>query len=181
MGALEWISQIAEWFGRFIPRLIIIRSTYSAIKWVRGKHVKVCPPGLMVVWPLVTEYVLYPIARQAEQLREQTLVSTDERTLVVGGMLIYEVEEIEKLVAHTHFPQQTVKDISLTVVHDVCCQMSWVALCKEQQKGTLDTKLKNEAAKALKPYGVKVVKLMLTDLSPCRVLRVVQTGKEETS
>lgn len=174
-GALAWIGQIAEWLGRLIPRLVIIRTTHSAIKFVRGWKVAVCGPGLHVYWPMVTDYVEYPIARQAEELRGQTIVSTDDRTLLVAGLVIYEMEDLEKLIAHTFAPQQTVRDVTLTAIHDVCCRLSWDELKSEQRKGTLDTKLKNEAQKALGQYGVRVTKMMLTDLAPCKVIKLVQT------
>jgi antitoxin component of RelBE/YafQ-DinJ toxin-antitoxin module len=48
-------------------------------------------------------------------------------------------------------------------------------LKEKSRKGTLDTALKNEAKAALEEYGVKVVKVMLTDMAPARVLRIVQT------
>jgi regulator of protease activity HflC (stomatin/prohibitin superfamily) len=174
-SALAWVGQIAEWFGRLIPRLVIIRTTHAAIKFVRGWKVVTCTPGLHLYWPIVTDIVTYPTARQAEELRGQTIVTTDDKTLLVAGLVIYEVEELEKLIAHTFAPQQTVKDLTLTAVHDVCCQLSWDEIKAEQRKGTLDTKLKNEAQRALGSYGVRVTKLMLTDLAPCRVLKLVQS------
>jgi len=174
-GAFAWIGQLAEWIGAFFPRLKIVRVTHGAIKFVKGKKIVVVPPGLAVYWPLITDWVDYPIARQGEELREQTLVTTDNKSIVVGGMLIYEVTDLSKLVGETYFPQQTVKDIALTSVHDVCCQLSMPDLMDMQRNGKLDKKLKSEAHAALAPYGVRVLKLMLTDLSPCRVYRMVNT------
>jgi regulator of protease activity HflC (stomatin/prohibitin superfamily) len=175
-GALAWIGQLAEWIGRFFPRLAIIRITYKGVKFVHGKKLVIVEPGLTIYWPLVTDYLEYPSVRQGEALREQTLITTDDRSIVVGGMLIHEVVDMAKLVGETYSPQETVKDLALTSVHDVCCKMSLEELKEGQRRGTLDTKLKNEAQKALDPYGVRVVKLMLTDLSPCKVLRLVNTN-----
>jgi len=129
-------------------------------------------------WPLTTDFLEYPVVRQAVTLREQTLVTTDDKTVVIGGMMIFRVPQLITLVGETYWPDQTVKDLSLTAVHDVCCKLSWDQLKDEQRRGTLDTKLKNEAQAALKAYGVEVVKLMLTDLAPCRVLRLVNTQAE---
>lgn len=190
-GAFQWLSQIADWLGRWIPRWQIIDTTYGGVKFVgyllpqtlRVKcggfpgDMKVLKlgPGIHWFWPATSTLNVYPIARQADDLRSQTFVTTDGRTVTVGGMLVYEVEDIEKLLAHTYQASQTVKDIALTAIHDVCCQMAWEELLLAQRKGTLDTKLKAEAKKALEPYGVKVLKTMLTDLAPCRVLRLVQS------
>lgn len=179
--AFSWVGQLAEWLGQFVPRLRIVRTTHCGIKWVYGSRLKIVEPGLTIFWPLVTEFIEYPKVRQGAELREQTVVTTDNRTVVVGGVLVYEVGDMALLIGQTYSPDDTVKEIALTVVHDVCCQVEWSQLHERQRKGTLDTELRNEANKALKTYGVTVVKLMLTDLAPCRVLRVVQTPEKRPS
>src|SRR5882672_841138 len=171
-SALAWVGQVAEWFGQFIPRVRNIRCTHRGVKFKRGRLL-LCQPGLTIYWPLTTDYFDYPVVRQAEELREQTLMTTDDKTIVVGGMLVHDILDLEKLLM-TFQPVQTIKDLALTAVHDVCCRLSLAELKEGQRRGTLDTKLKNEAQRVLDDYGVRVQKLMLTDLAPCRVLRVVQ-------
>ncbi len=174
-GALAWIGQIAEWIGQFVPR---VRNVHIGRRGLKFRHgfVEVLEPGLHLYWPLTTDWDDYPVVRQGEVLREQTLVTTDDKAVVVGGMLIHEIVDLERLVTTCYSPVQTVKDIAMTAVHDVCCQLTLEDLKLEQRRGTLDTKLRNEAQRALNSYGVKVLKLMLTDLSPCKVLRLVQTS-----
>lgn len=181
-GAFAWVNQLAEWLGAFFPRLVILDTTESAVKFVRGRHVKVLGPGVHCYWPLLTKLKEYPTARQPEQLREQTFVTTDDKTIAVGGIIVYEVTDISRLVAYTWQGDKAVKDIALSAVHDVCCKLSWSELKDEQRRGTLDTKLKNQAQKDLESYGVKVLKVMLTDLAPTRVFRLVQSqaAGEET-
>jgi regulator of protease activity HflC (stomatin/prohibitin superfamily) len=173
--AFSWLGQLVEWIGQFIPRILQVNQLQGAVKFVRGKPGTALKSGMHVWWPLTTTLHTYPVARQAEELRGQTMVTVDDKVILVGGLIVYEVGDIEKLVGHTFMPEQTVKDLTLTVVHDICCRMSWEDLKGGQRRGTLDTRLKNEAQKVLEPYGVTVLKLMLTDLSPCRVLKLVQT------
>lgn len=175
-SAFAWLGHIAEWFGQFIPRLAIVDYTHGAVKMVKGAKVVALEPGLHAYWPLTTNFYLYPTARQGEDLRSQTIVTADDKTIAVAGMLVYEVSDIKQLIANTYKPDQTIKDISLTVIHDVCCQLTWPELREQQRSGKLDRALKAEAKKALEPYGVKVLKVMLTDLAPCRVLKLMQTS-----
>lgn len=172
-GAFAWIGQIIEWFGKFLPRWVILDTTEGAVKFVKGKHPKALGPGIHWYWPVCTTLQEYPTARQADNLRTQTIVTRDDRVVAVGGMLVYDVVDIQKLLAYTHNAATTVTDIALTAVHDVCCQMSWEELKDEQRRGTLDTKLKNTTQRALNEYGVRVIKTMLTDLAPCRVLKLM--------
>jgi regulator of protease activity HflC (stomatin/prohibitin superfamily) len=174
-AAFEWIQQIASWIGQFIPRWVIFTTTEGGVKFVRGKNAVALGPGIHWYWPVLTKLEEFPTARQGDDLRSQTIVTMDDKTIVVGGMIVYEVTDILVLLSTTFAASQTVKDICLTAIHDVCCQMTWEELKNEQRRGTLDTKLRNAAQKALSPYGVRIIKTMLTEMAPCRVLKLIQT------
>ena len=104
----------------------------------------------------------------------------DSTMIVVGGMIVYEVTDVMKLLPRVFRAAQTVKDITLTCIHDVCCRMTWEEIRQGQRRGNLDTRLKNAAQQALGDYGVNVIKVQLTDLAPARVLKLFQTtGRDE--
>ncbi len=174
-GAFEWIGQIIAWFGAFVPRWVILDTTMGGVKFVGGKRAVALGPGIHWYWPARTNLQTYPIARQTDNLPSQILVTTDDKTVVISAMIVYQVEDIEMLLAHTYSAEKTIQDIGLSAIRRVCCRMSWADLKAEDQKGTLDTKLKNAAAAGLEDYGVLVLKTMLTDLAPARVLRLVQS------
>lgn len=178
-SALAWIGQIAEWVGKLIPRLMILDTTEGAVKYVRGSRPVFCGPGLHWYWPIVTTWSPSATARQADRLQAQTIVTTDDKTIVVAAIIVYTVTDLLTLLTTTYHAQTCVADITLTSVHDVCCQMSWEELKAEQRRGTLDTKLKNAAQRQLREYGVNVVKVMLTDLAPARVLKLLQSMSQQ--
>lgn len=177
-----WVGWIAEWCSRFFPKWIILDPTIDAVKYVRGKP-KHCPGGrIHWYWPATTTFDTYPVARQADDLRSQTFMTADEDrdvTVTVGGMIVYEVVDVMKLLPTTYRASQTIKDIALTCIHSVCCELTLKELKATQKKGTLDTRLKNEAQKALADYGVKVLKVQLTDLARSRVYKVFQTTSKD--
>ena len=174
-GAFEWIGQIIAWFGMFVPRWIVLDATMGGVKFVRGARAVALAPGIHWYWPVLTTLQTYPIARQTDNLPSQILVTTDDKTIVISAMIVYQVEDIEMLLAHTYSAEKTIQDIGLSAIRRVCCRMTWAELKAEDQKGTLDTKLKNAASSGLEDYGVLVLKTMLTDLAPCRVMRLVQS------
>lgn len=182
--ALAWIGWIAEWIGKFFPRWIILDVTEAGVKYVRGSNVKRLGPGIHFWWPVVTPAPqTYPIKFQADDLRSQTFMTADtdhEMTVVVGGMITYEVVDIMKLLPEVFRASQTVKVMALGCIHRVCCRMTWTELREAQRKGTLDTKLRNAAKEALEPFGVRVIDVQLTDLARSRVLKIMQSiSKDE--
>ncbi len=154
-------------------------TTEGAVKYVKGKTAVALGPGIHWYWPVVTSLTMYPTAFQADRLPTQTIVTTDDKTIIIGAMVSYSVVDILPLVAGTHSAITTVKNLAMTAVHDVCCRMSWEELKAEQRKGTLDTKLKNTAQRMLTKYGVRIEQLMLIDLAPARVLKLMQSTSTE--
>lgn len=180
-SAFAWLGKLAEWFGNLVPRWEILDTTQGAVKFVRGHKTKVCHPGIHWYWPATTKWCYYPTARQADRLEVQTMETKDGKTIIVGGMLVYSVHDLMQLLPTTYSASGAVKDLALTAVHDVCCDMEWEELKLEQRRGTLDTKLKNAAQKQLKDYGVTVIKLMLITMARARVLKISQsTSSEDT-
>jgi regulator of protease activity HflC (stomatin/prohibitin superfamily) len=174
-GAFAWIGQIVEWFGQFFPRWTIIRTTHAGVKFVKGKKTVALGPGWHVWWPLTTDLLVHPVARQAADLRTQTLMTTDGKTLVVGGLIVYEIKDIEAILAHTWDPDQTIKDITLSAIHDVLVRMSWVEVRTGQELGTLGLKLRRRARRELDKYGVRVLRVTITDLAQTRVYKLMQS------
>lgn len=172
-SALGWIGQVASWFGQWIPRWEIVRTTHGAVKFVWGAKVVALGPGWHCYWPFSTDFVQYPTARQADNLANQTIETKDGKTIMVGGMIVYEVHDIAALVAYTFDPDGTIRDIAAAAVHDVCCVKTWDELREGQRTGKLDTELRNEMKKGLSKYGVTVLRTTLTELAICRVLKLV--------
>ncbi len=175
MGAFEWLSALVEWFGKWVPNYRIIKATEGGIKFKGGKKTIALSPGVHWFWPARSELEILAQLRQADDLRSQTIVTKDDKVITVGGMVIYEVIDMLQFAGHTYDGPTTVKEITLTSIHDVLCGMTWDELKDEQRRGTLATKLKNEAKRQLDDYGVKVLKVMLTDLAPGRVIRLIQS------
>ncbi len=178
-SALAWIGQIANWFGQFFPRWLIVDTTTGGVKFVRGHTVVPLGPGIHWWWPVTTTYKTYPTARQTDELRSQTLVTTDGKTIDVAALLRYRVSDVAKLLSENYQAQTTIADVSLTAIHDVCCRMSWDELRAEQRKGTLKTKLKNAARRELEGLGVEVLEVTLTDMAICRVLKLKQSTRND--
>jgi len=176
-GALGWIGEGVRWLAKFIPRWEIIDTTHGGVKFVYGKNIKVVGPGIHWWWPLVTQFNTYPTARQANTLPPQTLMTSDGQSVGVSALIVYEVEDIEPLVAHTFDPDNTIEDIAQAAVHDVLSQQTWDELRQGSHTRTLHTTLRQEAQKGLKPFGVRVLRVSLVDLAPCYMVRLLQATK----
>lgn len=180
-SAFAWIQQLTEWLGRFVPRWVVLESTQAAVKFVYGRTIVTQREGVVWWWPVVTSISVYPVARQAHDLRAQTIVTKDDKCYAVGGLIVYEIADVEKIVAHTYDPDDTIRDVALTAIHDACIQHDSTSLMDAARSGKLDREMRAEAKKQLDAYGVRVIRMTLTDLAPCRVLRIVGGGATDNA
>jgi len=172
-GALAWISEIFQWIGQFIPRWEIVPTTHGAVKFVWGKKVIPLGPGWHVFWPLSTKFESYPTVRQTTNLRAQTLVTKDNKTIIASGLVVYRIYDIEAILARTYEPDETIEEIALGAINHVISGKTWDALKEEHADGRLDKEMRKRVRALLRTYGVHVLKASLTDLAPCKVLKLV--------
>ena len=200
-AALGWIGAIIEWVGQFVPRWTVVDTRHSWIKWVGARVVregwrfrwdtemKVISgaEGIVWHWPAVTQWYMYPTARQNFDLRAQTVTTKDVLgpndevlepgvPVLVGGLISYQVTDIEKAIGLTWDTDETIRDTALTALHDVVSSKTWAELRDPRKGKELRRELREEAKKALEPYGVKVLKLSLTDLAKTAVLKIAMSN-----
>jgi regulator of protease activity HflC (stomatin/prohibitin superfamily) len=174
-SALAWIGQLANWFGQFVPRWIILNTTEGAVKFVGGSRAVLLGPGIHWFWPARTEIKSWVVARQSINLATLTVTTRDGKVIAVGGLLIFRISDAMKLIAETWNPDQTIRDIAASVVHEVCSRSTWDELQQAKNNGALGRDLRRMMRKRLDTFGVQVIGATLTDFAPCRVLKVLQS------
>jgi regulator of protease activity HflC (stomatin/prohibitin superfamily) len=170
--AFAWVGQIMEWFGKLIPRLLILRSTHAGVKFVCGWRVVELKPGLHLYWPLTTEVQVMPVARQTHNLVTQTLTTKDGRSVIIGAVVIYEINNIVDALSNNWDVSDTISDVTQMAVVNVVHNWNLDDL-RADLTGKVENDLSIETRKQLKPFGVKVLRCGISDFSPCRVYRVI--------
>ncbi len=174
--ALAWVGQIAEWFGRLIPRWMILNATEAGVFYVRGRKVVPIGPGIHWWWPATTEEMHWTIARQAVDLPTQTIMTRDGRVVAVGAVMVFRIVDIVKILAETFDPDKVIRAVAMGVVQDVVGRTDWDELQQLKNEGTLNTHLRRALRKKLgRRFGILVLDSSLTDFAPCRVLKVIQS------
>jgi len=174
-SALAWVGYIAEWCGRFIPRLLIIRSTHAGVKYRRGKDALPMLPGLHVYWPLVTEIEVIPVARQTHNLPSQSLLTKDMKRVVVSGVVVYSIKDIVATLSRNWDVSDTINDITMLAVTHVITSHTLDYLL-EHLTDEVQTELTRVTRRKLSTYGVKVYRTALTDFAECIILKNIGGG-----
>jgi regulator of protease activity HflC (stomatin/prohibitin superfamily) len=166
-------------FGNLFPRITHVQQTHRAVKFA-GSHAKELSPGIHWWWPLTTEIEEIPVARQTVNLPSQSLVTADGKSVVVGGVVIYSIKSAMDAICKNYDHEDTLKDVSMCTISRVISGLTWNDLLSEHRSGQLRVQLTKSARQSLRPFGFRVSRADLTDISPARVFRVFQDRPSNT-
>ena len=169
-SALGWLGDIFKFIFSLFPHIVIVRKTHAGICWRYGAHERIWDPGLHVYWPLVSEYELYPTVEQTINLQTQTLVTADNCTIAVGGIIQIRIDRVGDILGKVFDPEQTVSDVCMVALRRVITQRTMDELRKESDR--LDGELQAAVQAKVAAYGVYVLAAALSDFSPCFVVKL---------
>jgi regulator of protease activity HflC (stomatin/prohibitin superfamily) len=175
-SAFAWIGQLMEWLGAFVPRLKIIRRTHAGVKFVGGSKVVELKPGLHFYWPFTTEVEVMPVVRQTHNLVTQTLTTKDDKTVIVGAVVIYEINDVVSAKSENWDIDDTVSDVTQLAVVKIVGTWNLTDL-RAELTDKVENELSIETRRQLKPFGVKVIRCGISDFAPCRVIRVINDAE----
>lgn len=179
--ALAWVGQIVEWFGRFIPRWIILDTTEGAVKFVKGSRAVELRPGIHWYWPATTEIKPWTVARQTIDLKTQVFTTNDGKTIAVGVVLVFRVRDALTLISRTFDPDVTIRAVAAGAVYSTFSGASWPELLMAKDDGKLNDELRRSLQRRLgRRFGISVLDATLTDFAPCRVLKLIQSTSMDT-
>jgi len=174
-AALGWLGDLIRAMLLIVPQLILVRATHAGVRFRHGCTVVelthqngVGGTGLHIYWPLVTEYEVVPIKRQTTNLDAQYLCTKDGQTIGVGGILVYEIDNVVSLLTECYDYEDTIRDLALATVKSVIVQHDIDRLRTESKK--IDQELTKDLRNQLRRFGVKTIRVTLSDLAPCRVV-----------
>tara|TARA_Y100000034_G_C6713375_1_gene315233 strand:- start:140 stop:691 length:552 start_codon:yes stop_codon:yes gene_type:complete len=172
--AFAWIGQLIEWFASLIPHLLVVRKTDRAIKFVKGHTVKVCEPGIHVYWPVVTDIQPVNVMRQKIDLEVQTLMTKDEKTVLVDGLIMFTIADVEKYLVDNYDAEESIVDVAMTALRKVVISSTLEDI--QAGRAKIDNNLKTQTERLLEDFGVDVEFVRLKSFAPTRVFSLTGTG-----
>jgi hypothetical protein len=160
-AALSWINDLAQWLGRWVPRLTPIEPTHRAIRFGLKGSATELGPGPVLHWPIIHTLVRVPITTQSVQLSAQVLphpandpTSLVPRVLLCGIAVQFRVDravEMATKVLHVHALVDNRAQAAIARHLDLHGDLqAWAAAASRDLSGEL------------RPFGVVVERLDFT-------------------
>lgn len=166
-AALGWLGDLVRWLANIVPRLVLIRATHGAVKFVRAKTVKI-GPGLHVFWPITTEIEIVPVVRQVLNLDQQVLETKDGKTVIADGVVVYVVIDLHKFLVENFNADDNLKELAGAALRDAILSLTFEEINSGRVK--LDHRLTKRAREALENFGVEVESMKLQSFAQGHVL-----------
>jgi hypothetical protein len=71
--ALSFLNDLAQWLGRWVPRLVLIEVTHRGVLFGPRGTARLVGAGLRTYWPIAQNLLLVPITTRSVQLYSQIL------------------------------------------------------------------------------------------------------------
>ncbi len=168
--ALGWIGEIFQTLLRLVPWLVIVPATHAGVAFVHGHRIKEWKPGLHWYWPVATSYRLMTTVRQTQRIHSKVVMTKDLKTVTVGALVTYVVDDIVAAVARiADLPSDVIERSQGAVLAEVA-----ETTLANIQADRLDFNrvLTEKAGLALNGYGVCVLQVQLTEFAPCRAISI---------
>lgn len=173
----SWLSEIFNAILSIFPRRVIVRHTHRGVKWSLWRQPRALEPGVRWYWPLISDVEVIPSARQTLGLTHQTLTTSDQKTLAVAGVIVYNIKDIVLAIGEKNYDvDDTVAEVSRAAIIDVVSSWKFEDLCNDIPGTQKD--LTRECRKQLRPFGVYVHRAALTDFTICEAHSLL--GKPDT-
>jgi regulator of protease activity HflC (stomatin/prohibitin superfamily) len=166
--AFGWIGEIFQTLLRLFPWLVIVPATHGGVAFVHGRRIKEWKPGLHWYWPVATTYKLLVTVRQTQRIQSKVVMTKDLRTVIVGALVTYVVDDVVAAGAK-------IADLPSDVIErsqaEILAAVSENSI-EDIQVGRLNFNkvLTERASAALNGYGVCVQQVQLTEFAPCRAI-----------
>jgi regulator of protease activity HflC (stomatin/prohibitin superfamily) len=173
-SAFAWLNQLFQAIYQFFPRILIVRATHGAVKWVRGKKVVALGPGLHFYWPLTTDVEVIVTARQTLAIPDQVMTTKDAKKVVVKTLVVYRIPDVVRAIGKLNWDvDTTINDLTQSAVIRVIATHTSEEIMQGIAGESLTTTLTHEVRKELRQFGVHVNRCKLVDYSECKVFKLL--------
>lgn len=166
-AALGWIGDLVRYFARLVPRLQLVRITERSVKFSRSKAREV-GPGLHWWWPVTTEMDVYPVVRQVVSLEQQMIQTSEGKTIVVDGVIVYSIEDLYTFCVENHDAEENMAELAQAGMRKAVLSTPLEEINGGRAK--FDNRLTTEAQKSLAGFGVAIESMRLQSFTEGNVV-----------
>lgn len=166
----ELLSQALEKFWEYLKFWQVIDAFEKGALCRWGVFKKVLHPGFHWKWPFA-DYVFSAITTpDTIDLRPFTLTTNDGKTISIGAVVEFEIEDVVKYLIDTNDARSNMHDICLGIISDDIEDRDWEEIKKKTTKNSVQRKITT----ACKEMGISVIGFHFTTKAVTRSFSLIR-------
>lgn len=168
---LDWINDIADWFGELMPRWDLLEPTDGGVKFKPGQKIVVLKPGhIYWYWPATTVVYTMNIKRQTVSFA-QRLTTKDDVTVALETVIVYTVDDVHKAMVETKDFDDTIEEVAQKLTVQSIMSRSFDDIRRDlADSNEMRNELTRKARSLLSDYGVQVLDAYVSNFTETKVL-----------
>lgn len=168
----QWLNDILQRFLDLIPQPFLILPNEKGVRcncfpWITW-HTSI-GPGFYLQWPLFQEIIKVEITPQVVDLRPQSVLTSEGRSMVVSGAVRYRVTDAEKAILNVQDFDASIVALALGTIAKAVGGIG-----KDVTLTDLQESVRSALAKEAAGWGLKIEQIYITDYDKVRSIRLLQ-------
>jgi regulator of protease activity HflC (stomatin/prohibitin superfamily) len=136
-----------------------------------GVYQKVLEPGFHLILPFNLDQVIYDnVVPRTTNLGAQGLTTRDGKTITLSAIVTAQIRDIRKATLEVEHVDTALVDSCFATIGDLVVSHDWDSIKTPEFSDAVTKACRRQAFK----YGIEILRVQLSDLTPSRALRLFQ-------
>lgn len=168
---LDRLFDFLESCWEYIVPFYVVEPYENAVLTRLGKYKKSLYPGIHFKFPFIDKILCESVVPDTICLDPQSLVTKDNKSIVVAGIIKYELKDIKTFLLDVQSATASISDITMGSIAEVVSNHTYEE-CKNIV-GLLQPKILKQSRREAERWGVKIIKVTIKDLQMVRSIRIL--------
>ena len=146
----------------------IINQYEAGIRLRLGKYHSTLKPGLHYQLPFLDNIITTTVVATTINLPSQSLTTKDEKSIVVRGMIKYQIGDVKTFLLDVFDATDALTDLSMAAIKQSVMEKDWSEVKNNDMDNIITIKGRREAKK----WGIDVMQITLTDIGQIRSFKL---------
>lgn len=164
------IQAIKDLWADYLQFYVYVPQFRAGIVLRNGTFHRLIGPGWHWKWPTFEEDYQALVIPTTYDLKPQSLVTKDGKSVVVRGMIKSKTEDTKKFLLESYDQVDALGDTTMGVIARLVMDSTYQELMSSDYD--INNKITIKARVAAKAYGIYVLQVTLIEITPARSLRI---------